>query len=97
MKLLGILTIWRAVVDWCLTGSFLQLLSGHYSVRFGYQREQIYTEIVLKHVFLIKLLHIAKYLVEIAGKVICKKETSRHIKFLEPTWNIVLNKFWVRI
>jgi len=24
---------------------------GHYSVRFGYQREQNYTEIVLKHVF----------------------------------------------
>jgi len=23
MKLLGKLTIWRAVVDWCLTGSFL--------------------------------------------------------------------------
>jgi len=27
MKSLGNLTIWRAVVDWCLTGSFLQLLS----------------------------------------------------------------------
>jgi len=34
-----------------LTGSFLQLLLGHYSVRFGYQREQKYTEIVMKHVF----------------------------------------------
>jgi len=51
MKLLGNLTIWRAVVDWCLTGSFLQLLLGHCSVQFGYQREQNYTEIVLKHVF----------------------------------------------
>jgi len=35
-----------------LTGSFVLLLLGHYSVRFGYQREQNYTEIVLKHVFL---------------------------------------------
>jgi len=28
MKLLGNLTIWRAVAEWCLTGSSLQLLSG---------------------------------------------------------------------
>jgi len=44
MKLFGNL-IWRADVGWCLAGSFLQLLSDHYSVRFGYQREQNYTEI----------------------------------------------------
>jgi len=51
MKLLGNLTGWRAVVDLCLTGSFLQLqmLLGHCSVRIGYQGEQNYTEIVLKH------------------------------------------------
>jgi len=51
MKLFGNLTIWRAVVDRCLTRSFLQLLLSYYSVRFGYQREQNYTEIVLKHVY----------------------------------------------
>jgi len=34
-----------------LTGSFLQLLLGHYSVRFGYQREQNYTKIVPKQGF----------------------------------------------
>jgi len=51
MKLLGNLTIWRAVVDRCLTRSFLQLFLVHYSVQFGYQREQNYIEIVLKHVF----------------------------------------------
>jgi len=34
-----------------LAGSFLQLLLGHYSVRIGYQREQNYTEIVLKQCF----------------------------------------------
>jgi len=67
-----------------LTGSFLQLLLGHYSFRFGYKREQKYTEIVMKHVFLIKLLHFAQYLIEVAGKVVCNKETTRHIKFLEP-------------
>jgi len=47
MKLLGNLKIWPTV----LAGSFLQLLLGYYSVRIGYQREQNYTEIVLKHVF----------------------------------------------
>jgi len=36
MNLHGNLTIWRAVVDGCLIGSFLQLLLRHYSVRFGY-------------------------------------------------------------
>jgi len=51
---------------------------------FGYQREQNYTEIVLKHVFLIKCLHFAKYLIEIAGKAVYKKETSHPLKFLEP-------------
>jgi len=50
------------------------LLSGHYSVQFGHQREQNNTEIVTKHVFSIKLLHFAKYLIEVAGKVVCKKE-----------------------
>jgi len=37
--------------DVCLAGSFLQLLLGHFSVGMGYQREQNYTEIVLKHDF----------------------------------------------
>jgi len=36
--------------DVCLAGSYLQLLLGHYSVRIGYQREQSYTAIFLKHV-----------------------------------------------
>jgi len=36
-------------------------------------------------------------LIEIAGKVVCKKEKNRHIKFLEPAKNVVLHKFWVRI
>jgi len=54
MKLLGNLTIWRAVVDWCLTGTFLQLLLGQYSVRFGYQREQNYSEISLNQRFSIR-------------------------------------------
>jgi len=52
MKLLGNFTIWPTVLDWCLAGSFLQLLLGYYSVQTGYQREHNYTEIVLKHVFL---------------------------------------------
>jgi len=69
------------------------LLSGHYSVQFGHQREQNNTEIVTKHVFSIKLLHFAKYLIEVAGKVVCKKERSRHTKFLEPAQNIVPHKF----
>jgi len=52
MKLLSNLTIWPTVLtDVCLARSFLQLLLGHYSVQIGYQREQNYTEIVLKHVF----------------------------------------------
>jgi len=38
------LTLWPTVLAWCLAGSFLQLLLGHYSVRIGYQREQNYTE-----------------------------------------------------
>jgi len=52
MKLLGNLPIWPTVLDWCLVGTFLQLLLVHYSVKIGYQREHNYTEIVLKHVFL---------------------------------------------
>jgi len=32
-------------------------------------------------------------LIEVAGKVVCKKETSRHIKFLEPAYIIVLHTF----
>jgi len=51
MKLLGNLTIWPAVLDLCLLGSFTQFLLGHYSVRIGYQREQNYTETVIKHIF----------------------------------------------
>jgi len=49
---LAIIPIWPTVLDWCLAGSFLQLLLGHYSVQIGYQREHNYTEIVPKHVFL---------------------------------------------
>jgi len=51
MKLLGNLTIWRAVLDCYLAGLFLQLFLGHYSVRIGHQREQNRIETVLKHVF----------------------------------------------
>jgi len=40
IKLLGNLTIWRAVLNWYLARSFLQFFLGHYSVRIGYQREQ---------------------------------------------------------
>jgi len=36
------------------------LLLGHCSLRIGYQREQNYAEIVLKHVFKITLLHFAQ-------------------------------------
>jgi len=36
-------------------------------------------------------------LIEVAGKVACKREKSRHIKFPEPVWNTVLYKFWVRV
>jgi len=39
-------------LDWCLAGSFLELLLGHYSVQIGYYREYNCTEIDLKHVFL---------------------------------------------
>jgi len=46
--------------DVCLGGSFLQLFLSHYSVRIGYQREQNYTEIVLKHVFEITLLYVTQ-------------------------------------
>jgi len=40
-----------------LAGSFPKLLLRHYSVQIGHQREQNYTEIVLKHVLQITLLH----------------------------------------
>jgi len=48
--------VWQFNTSACSCGlmfdrSFLQLLLGHYSVRFGYQREQNNTAIVLKHVF----------------------------------------------
>jgi len=36
----GNLSISRTVLDWCLAGSFLQLLLGYHSIRIGYQREQ---------------------------------------------------------
>jgi len=42
MKLLGNFTIWPTVLDWCLAGSLLQLLFGHYSVQIDYQREHNY-------------------------------------------------------
>ena len=96
-RFLAIKPFWCAIVDWCLTGSLLQLLLGHYSVRFGYQREQNYNETVLKHVFLIKLIHFAKHLIEVARKVACEKGKSCNIKVLKPAWNIVLHKFWLRI
>jgi len=32
-------------------GVISTIVLGHFSVRFGYQREQNYTEIVLRHVF----------------------------------------------
>jgi len=48
----------------------LQLLSGHYSVRMCHQREQNYSEIVLKHVFQVIHLHFAQCLIQVA----CKKE-----------------------
>ena len=35
MKLLGNLTIWHTVLDWCLAGSFSQMLLGHYYVQIG--------------------------------------------------------------
>jgi len=59
------------------------LLSGHYSVPFCHQREQNNTEIVIKHVFQSNFYIFAKYFIEVAGNVSCKKETSCHIKFLE--------------
>ena len=68
MKLLGNLTIWRAVLDCYLAGSFLQLFLGHYSVRIGHQREQNRIETVLKHVFQIELLHLAQYLIKVPVK-----------------------------
>jgi len=93
MKLLGNLTTWRAVLDWCLAGSFLQLLLGHYSVRIGHQREQNCIEIVLKHVFQITLLHFAQYLIKVA----CKKEKCcKKLQYKIPGTSlkhIMLHKF----